>query len=159
MRGEQEGEPGPDPWSWRLLAASRETQDFAASVRAHLSKIFPIDGLREWISGAAVPDELWQAVADSGYLNLGMPAELDGEGTFLDVLVLLQEAGRAVCPVPLLSAIAAAQAQVAGGLRPDDPARHRSAFGAGMGSATKRHVTSGRIDVLDGATAERLTLL
>jgi alkylation response protein AidB-like acyl-CoA dehydrogenase len=152
-------ESGPDSWGWRLLAPSPESQDFAHSARAHFEKIFPIRDVREWISGAAVPDVLWQTVIDAGYTEVGLPPELGGAGTILDLVILLHEAGRVLCPVPLLATCSAAQAQLTGGIRPDGPARHRNAFGAGTGSVTQQRVTSERIEVLDGATAEQLTLL
>jgi len=157
--GQLDSEPGPDSWGWPLLAPARESQDFADSARAHFEKIFPISDVREWVSGAAVPERLWRTVIDAGYLEVGLPPELGGEGTILDLVVLLHEAGRALCPVPLLATCSAAQAQLAGGIRGDNLARHSNAFGAGTGSVSRQRVTSERMEVLDGAVAERLTLL
>ena len=46
---------------------------------------------------------LWKKVADLGWTALGIPEEYGGVGTFLDLVVVLEEAGRALLPGPYFS--------------------------------------------------------
>jgi alkylation response protein AidB-like acyl-CoA dehydrogenase len=46
--------------------------------------------------------ELWQVLADTGLLGIGLPVELGGSDTgFLEMCLLLEQLGRRVAPVPL----------------------------------------------------------
>jgi len=54
---------------------------------------------------------LWDEIVALGWVGISSP---DGAGTFLDEVVLVEEAGRALVPVPLLSAVVATPALVAG---------------------------------------------
>jgi alkylation response protein AidB-like acyl-CoA dehydrogenase len=52
------------------------------------------------------PTALWQRMADMGWLGVVVPGAYGGqEGTFLDLLVLLQEMGRAALPGPFFSTV------------------------------------------------------
>ena len=51
--------------------------------------------------------ELWQRAAAQGWTSLGLD---DGAGGLQEVLVLLEELGRAACPRPLLDAFVATTA-------------------------------------------------
>jgi alkylation response protein AidB-like acyl-CoA dehydrogenase len=57
-------------------------------------------------------DALWAELVSLGWVAVSTP---DGGGTFLDEAVLLEEAGRALVPAPLLSAAIATPALVAAG--------------------------------------------
>ena len=46
---------------------------------------------------------LWKKVAGLGWTALGIPEEYGGVGTFLDLIVVLEEAGRALLPGPLFA--------------------------------------------------------
>jgi alkylation response protein AidB-like acyl-CoA dehydrogenase len=46
---------------------------------------------------------LWKKIADLGWTALGLPEEYGGVGTFLDLVVVLEEAGRALLPGPFFS--------------------------------------------------------
>ena len=46
---------------------------------------------------------LWKKVADLGWTALGIPEAYGGVGTFLDLVVVLEEAGRALLPGPFFS--------------------------------------------------------
>jgi alkylation response protein AidB-like acyl-CoA dehydrogenase len=46
---------------------------------------------------------LWKKIADLGWTALGIPEEYGGVGTFLDLVVVLEEAGRALLPGPFFS--------------------------------------------------------
>jgi alkylation response protein AidB-like acyl-CoA dehydrogenase len=51
---------------------------------------------------ARVDDELWQVLADTGLLGIGLPAEFGGSDTgFLEMCLVLEQVGRRVAPVPL----------------------------------------------------------
>ncbi len=51
-----------------------------------------------------VPVELWQRIARMGWLGAAVPEEYGGhDGGFMDILVLLQEMGRAALPGPFFS--------------------------------------------------------
>ena len=50
--------------------------------------------------------ELWKKIADLGWLGLTFPEEYGGVGSsFLDLVVLLEECGRALLPGPLLATV------------------------------------------------------
>ncbi|HSS62255.1 MAG TPA: acyl-CoA dehydrogenase [Candidatus Limnocylindrales bacterium] len=46
---------------------------------------------------------LWNKIADLGWTALGIPEQYGGVGTFLDLIVVLEEAGRALLPGPFFS--------------------------------------------------------
>src|SRR5213082_472730 len=46
---------------------------------------------------------LWKKIAGLGWTALGIPEEYGGVGTFLDLVVVLEEAGRALLPGPFFS--------------------------------------------------------
>src|SRR5437667_9092816 len=46
---------------------------------------------------------LWKKISDLGWTALGVPEEYGGVGTFLDLIVVLEEAGRALLPGPFFS--------------------------------------------------------
>src|SRR5690242_2603447 len=46
---------------------------------------------------------LWKKIADLGWTALGIPEEYGGVGTFLDLVVVLEEAGRSLLPGPFFS--------------------------------------------------------
>jgi len=53
--------------------------------------------------------ELWRKVADLGWLNYGLPEAYGGDGaSLLHLGLLLEEAGRAAAPLPLLSTMVSA---------------------------------------------------
>ncbi len=50
--------------------------------------------------------ELWKKIADLGWLGLVFPEEYGGVGSsFLDLVVLLEECGRALLPGPFMSTV------------------------------------------------------
>src|SRR5690349_18703204 len=46
---------------------------------------------------------VWKKIADLGWTALGIPEKYGGVGTFLDLVVVLEEAGRALLPGPFFS--------------------------------------------------------
>ena len=104
-------------------------------------------------AGALYDAELWQLVAK----DLGLPAiavreELGGTGgTFLDAAVVLEEAGRALMPVPLLATLAAASAVA-------DDAALGAAIANGAAATLAIGDPSALTNVLDGAIAEHVVV-
>jgi alkylation response protein AidB-like acyl-CoA dehydrogenase len=63
---------------------------------------------------AAVTDEFWQKLADQGWLGITYPEAEGGSGLGLvDVVVLMEEMGRAVMPGPFLSTVLLGGAAIA----------------------------------------------
>ena len=89
------------------LYETDEAQQLRDSARGFLARYWPSDRALE---RAAQPDalrELWQRAAAQGWTSLGLD---DGAGGLREVLVLLEELGRAACPIPLLDAFVATTA-------------------------------------------------
>jgi alkylation response protein AidB-like acyl-CoA dehydrogenase len=51
----------------------------------------------------AFDEKLWKKLADLGWTALGIPEQYGGVGTFLDLVVVLEEAGRALLPGPFFA--------------------------------------------------------
>src|SRR4051794_4890240 len=81
----------------RALATGRSS---SAQVRAAMASATP-----------GFDAELWHVVgAEMGLLGVGIDEEVGGAGGgFVDAAVVIEEAGRALMPVPLLSTVAAGQ--------------------------------------------------
>src|SRR2546429_3648896 len=47
--------------------------------------------------------EMWKRLAGLGWTALGIPEQYGGVGTFLDLVVVLEEAGRALLPGPFFA--------------------------------------------------------
>jgi len=112
--------------------------------RRFLEKQCPVSHVREFLDDkAGWSRDLWKRMADLGWMALPFPEQYGGLGqSFLDLVLLLGELGRALAPVPFLSSVAmAGQVILAHG---DD--RQRARFLPGIASGD-------RIGVL--ATAEQ----
>src|SRR5690349_17944988 len=48
-------------------------------------------------------EAIWKKIAELGWTALGIPEQYGGVGTFLDLTVVLEEAGRALLPGPFFS--------------------------------------------------------
>jgi alkylation response protein AidB-like acyl-CoA dehydrogenase len=69
------------------------------SVRRWLEANWPVAGAVERAGQAAAVAALWQGLADQGLVRLGADP---GAGGLREVAVVMEELGRAACPVPLL---------------------------------------------------------
>lgn len=108
---------------WDAYVPTDETGQFAAAARDHFAALSRTDDLRRVLDGGP-PAELWGELADHGYPAIGLPEELDGLGGQLDLCAVLEEAGRALLPAPLLTTAAAAQTLLSAGILdavPDEP--------------------------------------
>jgi len=142
-----------------LLAPSEDARDLVRTARDHFTSLGSIELTRRAVAGDRDVDELWSTLLDSGYSQIGVPDRFGGVGDAIDLTVLLEEAGRALLPVPLLTAVAASQLLLAAGLGDDRLGLHRSTFGVAEGRVQDGQVTCGPIRVLHGADAESVVLI
>jgi alkylation response protein AidB-like acyl-CoA dehydrogenase len=86
------------------FAFSEEQEMLRSSARDFLSKEVPSSYVRRMMETADAWDEsLWKKLAEVGWTGLGIPEAYGGVGTFLDLIVVLEEAGRALLPGPFFS--------------------------------------------------------
>src|SRR6202022_3210077 len=86
------------------FAFSEEQEMLRASARDFLAKECPSKVVRKLMDGADAYDPaLWKKIAALGWTALGIPEDYGGVGAFLDLVVVLEEAGRALLPGPFLS--------------------------------------------------------
>jgi alkylation response protein AidB-like acyl-CoA dehydrogenase len=86
------------------FAFSEEQEMLRASARDFLAKEVPSSYVRRMLEAPDAWDEaFWKKLADMGWTGLGIPEAYGGVGTFLDLVVVLEEAGRALLPGPFLS--------------------------------------------------------
>jgi len=86
------------------FAFSEEQEMLRASTRDFLAKECSSKVVRKLMDAAAPYDEgLWKKTADLGWTALGIPEQYGGVGTFLDLIVVLEEAGRALMPGPFFA--------------------------------------------------------
>jgi len=97
---------------------SEEQTALRDSARSFLASECPMSSVREQIADPAAFDEaLWHGMAELGWLGLLIPESHGGSALGLvDVAILLEEMGRALCPAPFVSnAVVAASALLLGG--------------------------------------------
>lgn len=82
---------------------SSDQRDFAASLREMLTNEFTTKQLREiWDTGTGHDPALWARLSDMGVLSMMLPETDAGMGAdFTDVILLLEELGRAAVPGPV----------------------------------------------------------
>jgi alkylation response protein AidB-like acyl-CoA dehydrogenase len=86
------------------FAFSEEQEMLRRSARDFLAKECSSKVVRQLMESAEPYDKaLWKKVAGLGWTALGIPEEYGGVGTFLDLTVVLEEAGRALLPGPFFS--------------------------------------------------------
>jgi alkylation response protein AidB-like acyl-CoA dehydrogenase len=86
------------------FAFSEEQEMLRRSARDFLAKECSSKVVRKLMESSDVYDKgLWQKVAGLGWTALGIPEEYGGVGTFLDLTVVLEEAGRALLPGPFFA--------------------------------------------------------
>ena len=85
---------------------------------------------------AAVGDEFWQKLAEQGWLGIIYPEEVGGSGLGLvDLVVLMEEMGRAVMPGPFLSTVLLGGAAIAELSTPAQPQQWLPEIAAGRAKA------------------------
>ena len=86
------------------FAFSEEQEMLRGSARDLLAKECPPKVVRRLMESADAYDPaLWKKTADLGWTALGIPEQYGGVGSFLDLVVVLEEAGRALMPGPFFS--------------------------------------------------------
>ncbi|HXW35089.1 MAG TPA: acyl-CoA dehydrogenase family protein [Acidimicrobiales bacterium] len=90
--------------------------DFRAQLRAFAEKeCTPADIRKVWGSGSGWSRERWRALAEMGVVGLTVPEDLGGLGLgMVDLVLVLEEAGRSGIPEPLLVNTALAAPLLAG---------------------------------------------
>ena len=86
------------------FAFSEEQEMLRRSAREFLAKECGPKVVRTLMESADGHDEaLWKKIAGLGWTALGIPEQYGGVGTFLDLVVVLEEAGRSLLPGPFFS--------------------------------------------------------
>ena len=83
------------------FAFSEEQEMLRSSARTLLAKASPSAVVRKLMETEDAYDAgLWKKLAEQGWTALGIPEEYGGFGTFLDLVVVLEETGRVLLPGP-----------------------------------------------------------
>ena len=86
------------------FAFSEEQEMLRQSVRDFLAKECGSKVVRRLMDSADAYDAaLWKKIADLGWTALGIPESYGGVGGFLDLIVVFEEAGRALLPGPFFA--------------------------------------------------------
>jgi alkylation response protein AidB-like acyl-CoA dehydrogenase len=82
-----------------------EQDELRSQARRFLDQQLPLDRILAWSADPAVIDRaLWKRTADLGWAGLTVPERHGGLGLgAVDLIVLLEEMGRSLCPLPLAS--------------------------------------------------------
>src|SRR5947208_3640020 len=86
---------------------SDEQKQLREQARRFLAEKCPPKAVRAVLDGTAGYDrELWQGLADMGFLGVAIPEEFGGAGAgHLELCVIAEEIGRALAPVPFASTV------------------------------------------------------
>jgi alkylation response protein AidB-like acyl-CoA dehydrogenase len=86
------------------FAFSEEQEMLRRSTRDFLAKECGSKVVRKLMEGPDAYDPaLWKKMAGLGWTSLGIPEAYGGAGTFLDLIVVLEECGRALLPGPFFA--------------------------------------------------------
>jgi alkylation response protein AidB-like acyl-CoA dehydrogenase len=86
------------------FAFSEEQEMLRSSTRDFLAKECSSKVVRKLMEASDAYDQgLWKKIAELGWTGLGIPEQYGGVGTFLDLIVVLEEAGRALMPGPFFA--------------------------------------------------------
>ncbi|HZV50627.1 MAG TPA: acyl-CoA dehydrogenase [Candidatus Dormibacteraeota bacterium] len=86
------------------FAFSDEQEMLRASAREFLARECPSSYVRRVMETEDAWDgTMWERMAGMGWTGLGIPERLGGAGGFLDLVVILEETGRALLPGPYFS--------------------------------------------------------
>src|SRR5205823_10215417 len=86
---------------------SDEQKQMRDEARKFLTEKCPPKAVREVLDGKAPYDrELWQGLAEMGFLGVAIPEEFGGAGAgHLELCVIAEEIGRSLAPVPFSSTV------------------------------------------------------
>ncbi len=147
----------PASGAWDQLTPGAEAREFLLTARAHFASLFPVGALlsaHDDIDGMDL-DTPWTTLVDHGYTAVGLPESAGGMGEFATGITLVEEAGRALLPLPLTASAAAAYTAVAAGIADD------SAAGTPMSVALAPSEVGDRdtIDVFDGRLVREVVVI
>jgi alkylation response protein AidB-like acyl-CoA dehydrogenase len=144
---------------WNGLAPDDDTRAFAEAARAQFAALRGPAALRASIDGVVVHEQekVWDALVAGGYLDIGMPESVGGLGRLIDLVVVLEEAGRSLLAAPLLATILSLQTRAAAGL--DEGRAAPQGFAFAEGTVEDGTVTVARAHVLGADVASSFTLL
>jgi len=96
---------------------SEEQEMLRSSARAFLEKEAPMTFVRRMMDDErGFTDQLWRQMAELGWLGLVLPERHGGAGlSFVDLVVVLEEMGRAVLPGPFFSTVVLGGVAIADG--------------------------------------------
>ena len=135
---------------------SEEQEMLRSSARDFLAKEAPMTYVRKMMDDErGYTDELWRKMDGLGWMGLILPEEVGGSGLdFVDMVVVLEEMGRAVLPGPFFSTVILAGVAIAEGGSAAQKAAYLSKIADGSLKATLAHLEpSGRWDA-DGIQLE-----
>jgi alkylation response protein AidB-like acyl-CoA dehydrogenase len=135
------------------FAFSEEQEMLRSSARTLLAKASPSAVVRKLMETEDAYDaDLWKKVAEQGWTALGIPEEYGGFGTFLDLVVVLEETGRVLLPGPFFETMGMAVPAILEAGTDAQKKEVLSAIAAGDARATLAFTEpSGRWDA-DGVT-------
>ncbi len=91
------------------FAFSEEQEQLRKEARAFLTREVPTSRVRQLMDADGADDDgLWKKLVENGWTALGIPEAYGGFGSFLDLVVVLEEAGRTLLPGPFFSTMALA---------------------------------------------------
>ena len=128
---------------------SEEQEMLRSSARDFLTKEAPMTYVRKMMDDErGYTDELWRKMAELGWMGLILPEAHGGSGLdFVDMVVVLEEMGRAVLPGPFFSTVILAGIAIVEGGSADQKAKYLPKIADGSIKATLAHLEpSGRWD-------------
>ncbi|MFT4028799.1 MAG: acyl-CoA dehydrogenase [Protaetiibacter sp.] len=143
--------PSAEEAAWSSLVPSEEIREFAATAREQFATLFPSSVLHAMHHDGPRADA-WDGVVEQGYTSIGLPEEFGGLGTVADLVAVLEEAGRALVPLPLTVSAAAAQTLLAAGLGHGDLASTRT----GLVPRASAAAPGSTVSVFDGALVDEI---
>ncbi len=119
------------------FAFSEEQEQLRKEARSFLAKESPTSRVRKLMDSEDGFDEgLWKKLVENGWTALGIPEEFGGFGTFLDLVVVLEEAGRNLLPGPFFSTMGLAVPALLGAGTAAQKKQWLSAIAAGEARGT-----------------------
>ncbi|MER7000602.1 acyl-CoA dehydrogenase [Streptomyces sp. NPDC000410] len=98
------------------IGITQEQRELARSVRGWLARAVPPEEVRKLLDDGSGPTGYWEAAGEQGLHGIHLPEEYGGGGgTLLDLVVVLEEAGRAALPGPYLPNVLASAVLVRAG--------------------------------------------
>jgi alkylation response protein AidB-like acyl-CoA dehydrogenase len=120
------------------ISFTEEQELLRDTARKFLDSQCPTKFVREMMAtDAAVTEEFWRQLADNGWLGITYPEDAGGSGLGLvDLVVLMEEIGRAVMPGPYLATVLLGGAAIAAAGSPEQRREWLPRIAAGEAKAT-----------------------